>query len=381
MQRKTFADVDNLQYRLRAAGALLGVTDTTLRGYADNAGLTIKRASDITPGAPAVRIFGVDTMFDLSQWRRSRGYTLAPASSVSKPKIIAVSVVKGGTGKTTTAVEVAVHFQLLGLRTLLIDLDVQANATQMLGYEPDLTIEEAPAYDLHEDAIVTSTFATVLLPFLERSRPGHSLKTQETCHIIKKPFGENGPHLVAADTYLGDIEQSLANAKGQRELFIKHLLNAAYEGLIPGFDTSTYDVILFDCPPNVSFTSTGALAAADIVVAPIRMDAFSVKGMVKIMQEIESLNSTYGIKPNLVILPTHYSPQLVRIGRMQEQLNKYRDMLAQNVISASEEYPKSLDFYLPLSLQKPTSTAAKEYRMFSEFLLKRIVKPSKGKLT
>lgn len=50
------------------------------------------------------------------------------------------------------------------------------------------------------------------------------------------------------------------------------LLNEAKAGNIPGFDTSNYDaVIVFDCPPNVSMTSTVALAAADLVVAPVRI--------------------------------------------------------------------------------------------------------------
>ena len=48
--RSTFAQADSLLYRLRAAGTLLGVTDNTLRGYADHAGIAVRRASDLTPG-------------------------------------------------------------------------------------------------------------------------------------------------------------------------------------------------------------------------------------------------------------------------------------------------------------------------------------------
>ncbi|MDH0341993.1 ParA family protein [Chromobacterium haemolyticum] len=361
-----------LQYRLRAAGALLGVTDNTLRGYADNAGIVIKRASELTPGAPAVRVFEPDTLFQLAQWRRSQGYIKAPMSG-SGPIIITVDIIKGGTGKTTTAVETALHLQLQSLRCLVIDLDIQANATQAMGYEPDLEPEEAEANQVSQEAIVTQTFANVLLPFLERTRGSGNTRQIDCSGIIKMPFGVHGPHLVPADTFLGDIEFALANAKGQRELYIKQLLTASMAGSIPGFSVSDYDVILFDCPPNVSFASTAALAAADIVIAPIKLDAYGFKGLTRLMSELNALEEAYKVRPDLVILPTHYAPQLARIGRMQTRLDRYRNLLAPCVISASEEFPKSLDSYLPLSLQKPTCDAVKEYKLFAEHMHAKIL--------
>lgn len=375
--RSTFAQTDLLQYRLRAAGALLGVTDNTLRGYADNAGIQVKRASDINPGAPAIRVFDPETLFRLAQWRRSQGYVKGP---ISGPTVITIDVIKGGTGKTTTSVELALHLQLLGLRVILIDLDIQANATQLMGYEPDLTLDEAPAYEVSEEAIVQETFASILLPYIESKGRGgaaaFSLRGSSAAaagDVVKKPFGEYGPHLIPADTFFGDVEQALANAKGQRELYIRQLISASVEGSIPNFRAGDYDVIIFDCPPSVSFTSTAALAAADFVVAPIRLDAFSVKGLTKLMGEINSLDEAYKVRPELIILPTHYAPQLARIGRMQTQLTHYRDLLAPNSISASEEFPKSLNAYLPLTLQKPTSNAAKEYKLFAEHMHAKVI--------
>lgn len=371
--RSTFAHTQALQYRLRAAGALLGVTDNTMRGYADNAGIPVKRASELKPGSPSVRIFDTETLFRLAQWRRAQGYLKEP---VSGPTIITVDVIKGGTGKTTTSVELALHLQFLGLRVLLIDLDIQANATQLMGYEPDLTMDEAATYALSPEAIVQETFASVLLPFLDSKNRGGgapNLRSASITDPTKKPFGEHGPHLIPADTFLGDVESALANAKGQRELYIRQLIEASLQGKVPNFKAGAYDIIIFDCPPSVSFTSTAALAAADFVVAPIRLDAFSVKGLAKLMSEINTLERDYHVKPELVILPTHYAPQLARIGRMQMQLSHSHEFLAPNVISASEEFPKSLDQYLPLSLQKPTGNATKEYKLFAEHMHAKIL--------
>lgn len=380
--RDTYADIESIHYRLRAAGALLGVTDNTLRGYADNAGIPIKRASDFSPDAPPVRIFTPDTIFRLAHYRRQQGYVRIPNSG--RPKVITVDVIKGGTGKTTTAVELAIHLQLLGMRVLLIDLDIQANATQMMGYEPDLTIDEAQSYDLTQEAIVSKTFRDVLIPFINNlsrgngiaaHRQGDGSQAKSDASVIKKPFGEAGPHLVPADTFLGEIEQAIANSRGHRELLVRRFIEASCSpNQATGLDISMYDAIIFDCPPSISFTSSSAIAAADYVIAPIRLDAFSVKGLVKLMRELESIGETYRVTPELIVLPTHYAPQLTRIGRMQTQLQQhYRDYLAPCSISSSEEFPKVIDNYLPLTLVKPTSSSSREYRMFAEHVFGKIV--------
>ena len=103
------------------------------------------------------------------------------------------------------------------------------------------------------------------------------------------------------------------------------------------------------------------------------MDMFSIKGLSRLMGEINTLETEYKLKPELIILPTHYAPQFSRISRMQQTLTAYRDMMAPCVISASEQFPKSLDQYLPLTLQSPTCQASKEYRVFSEFVHSRIL--------
>ncbi|MDD2610186.1 MAG: ParA family protein [Giesbergeria sp.] len=362
----------NIPWRLAGASALLGVSSNTMRAYADNAGVHIKRAADFKPGAPQVRVFDPSQIFQIAAWRRAQGYTKFTAHS---PTVITVDVIKGGTGKTTTSVELAVHLQLNGIRTLLVDLDIQANATQMLGYEPDLTMEEAESYDLLPEAIVENTFASILLPYiLSKSGARQGTTTPPAEQIIKKPFGEAGPHLIPSDPYLGDVEAALAKASGQRELYLRRILESNY-----GFNASDYDVIIFDCPPSVSFLSSAAIAAADIVVAPIRMDLFSIKGLSRLMGEINTLESEYRLKPELIILPTHYAPQFSRISRMQQTLTAYRELMAPCVISASEQFPKSLDQYMPLTLQAPTSQGSKEYKIFAEFIQSRIIAGSGNK--
>ena len=359
--RNTYAKIDELKYRTRAACALLGVSDVTLRSYSENSGIEVQRAAT----GVAVRLFDINTLFRLTDWRRASGLVKVPKQA-GKPVFVTVDVVKGGTGKTTTAVETAIHLQFLGLRVLAIDLDVQANLTQCFGYEDDIVLEEIERFGVTKEALIEQTFAKLVKPFIEYKRTRRAMP--DLTGMIKKPFGQHGPHVIGADTYLGDLELDIANSTGPREMLFKAMFDLSLEGKIPGFDLSQYDVVIMDCPPNVSLTSTAALAAADLVIAPVRMDSFAVKGLRRLIGEIESVEESYKVRPELVILPTHYSPQFSRISRMQASVNQYADSLAPHPISLSEEFPKAIENYLPLALQRPTSNASKEYQVFAEFI-------------
>ena len=373
--RSTYALIGELSYRLRSLTALVDVSARGVRAYEEATGRTIRRANENNPDSPPARVFDPESVFDIAQWRRTSGQVKAPESG---PIVVSVYVVKGGTGKTTTAVETAVHLQCQGLRTLVIDIDVQANATQIMGYEPDLTMEYAAEYGLGEQAIVQDTLASYLVPYVEalNKNIGTVSLASSVASAIKKPFGENGPHLLPGDAFVSDIEPALFQAKGQRELMIRTFIEDSKSGAFPGFDARNYDAIVFDCPPSVSLTSAAALAASDYVIAPVRLDAFSVKGLAKLMAELGVLERHYHHKPELIILPTFYEPTIARINRMHKHLAQYQEMMAPCVISATEEFPKSLGGYLPLSIQKPTSPAAKEYSVFAGYLYEKIL--SKG---
>lgn len=364
--RATYSDTSGLQYRLRAASALLGITDNTTKRYVDESGIHVKRANEHDAKAVAVRLFNPDALFQLAQWRRAKNLIRTPQNG---PYVITVDIVKGGTGKTTTATEIAVHLQLAGLKVLAIDLDVQANLTQYMGYEADLNLKDLASYGLNEDAIVGQTFAHVVCPYLGRST------SDPIGTLIKKPFGPDGPHLVPADANLGDMEYALSTSKGPRELALSRLLADAKTGNVPGFDTRNYDVIVFDCPPNVSMTSTAALAAADIVVAPVRLDSFAVKGLGRVIEELKGLRASYKdeIHSELVIVATHFVAQLSKIRRMTLALKQYEHWLAPVSISFSEDFPRSLEHYMPLALKKPLCPASKEYKIFTDHLIKQLI--------
>ncbi|MBK4738763.1 ParA family protein [Noviherbaspirillum pedocola] len=366
--RSTFALLDDCQYRLKAAAALLSVSENTLRTYVKDSGIEIKRATADNPNSPAVRIFTLDNIFQLAAWRRKQGL-IKPLSAT--PICIAVELIKGGTGKSTTTAEIGIQLQLSGYRVLMIDLDVQANLTQLMGYESDLEDGEAATNDLNSDAIVHGTFAEVVKPYLENSRPGAN-KMDDISHYIKWPFGADGPALIPSDTFLGDLEHAIVATRDTRELVFRSFFRASTEGKIPGLNVKDFDFVLFDCPPSISFVASNAIAVSDYIIAPVKMDSFGVKGVSRLVGEINYIQSKSGQQPELIILPTHYSSNVSRVARMSQKLQTYKDNLPDMSISSSELFPKSQEYYMPLTLQQPTSAPVKEYRKFTDFLLQKI---------
>lgn len=381
--RDTFAYLGEIEHRLKAAAALLSVSENTLRTMLQECGFEIKRANQNNPDAPAVRLFDIPTIFALAAWRRDKKPKLLEGK---KPVIIAVEIIKGGTGKSTTACEVAVQLQLQGIKVAVFDLDTQSNLTQLFGYEADLEESEAAAYGLTKNAIVQGTFADICLPLLDQERKSRSNPSSQLSDVstaIKRPFGPDGPSLIPSDAFFSDLEVAIGNSRGVRELFFRRVFNLSLEGKVPGLNIGDYDVIILDCPPSVSLVSSNAIAAADIIIAPVKMESFSVKGLSKLVQEKNSLQEAYPADlkdpSELVILPTFYSTNLKRVARMQERMAQYRDSMMPCSISQSEEFPTSIEAYLPLTLMKPTSAPVKEYRMFVDHLIKRIQAVAKRK--
>ena len=371
MLRPTYAMLDQVTYRSKSATTILGISDTSLRNNLKDAGLEVPRANSTNPNSPAVRQFSVQDIFKLVEWRRNQGLVKKLSHT---PICIATAINKGGTGKSTTSAEIGIQLALDGYKVLLIDLDVQSNATQLFGYESDFSLEEAEANGLSSDAIVQTTFRDVIRSYCD-ARNTRGGKMPNVASAIKKPFGEAGPSLIPADSFLNDLEQSLVLERGNRELVFKSFFQDSAEGKVPGFNITDYDFVIFDCPPSNQFSSLNAIAAADLVIAPLKMDSFGIKGMSHLISEINGLSQRMpDIRPDLLILPTHYSTQISRVARMQSQLQAYKDNLSETVISASELFPKSQENYLPLTLQSPSAPGVAEYRQVTNYIVAKFLK-------
>ena len=161
--------------------------------------------------------------------------------------VYAIANQKGGVGKTTTAVNVAACIAEAGFRTLLIDIDPQANATLGLGAAKDI---EPNIYDV---------------------LAGHCVLEDAECDTAIELL-----KLVPAHPDLAG-----ANVELPREPGSEMRLRAALAGV-----RERFDYVLLDCPPSLGPLTVNALVAADRVIVPVQTEYFALEGLAGLLDTL-----------------------------------------------------------------------------------------------
>jgi chromosome partitioning protein len=171
--------------------------------------------------------------------------------------VTAIAAQKGGTGKTALAGSLAAQWGYAGYRTLLIDLDQQANLTYAFGVDP-----------MRLDATVVDVLA-----------PRNEVPAADA--IVRGVQGVPGLDLLPCDERAEALDTQLRS-----ETMGIFRLKDALEPLL-----GDYDRVLMDCPPNVGELTVSALLVADEIVCPVKMgDSNALRGITRLTQTVEKLN-------------------------------------------------------------------------------------------
>lgn len=238
-------------------------------------------------------------------------------------KTIAFMNLKGGTAKTTTTVNTAaILARDYHQRVVVVDADSQGNTTEFLG----LGADQPGLADL--------------------LRGGAALPQATTVADV---------YLIAADDSLMDLDLSKAEA-GEAEIDCLIKLRST-----PGF-SDRYDYMLIDCPPAFNAAAAAALLAADQVIIPMKLDAFSLRGMANLIRQIQNMQRINPVLRVAGILPTMWYNS-AEIVKAEQQLRESLLPVFPHIRRSSKVDDMTFR-QLPLVYSSPKSGACQDYRIF-----------------
>ena len=251
-------------------------------------------------------------------------------------KILSLVNQKGGVGKTTSSVNIAVSMAAAEIRTLLIDFDPQANATT--GVSNLIKKNNHTIYDV----------------LMRGTDINKALSSTQFDHL----------DVIISENDLVGAEIELVNVMA-REYQLKSLIKKLKR---------KYEYIIVDCPPSLGLLTINALAASNAVLIPIQCEYYALEGLGQLLNTIRLVQKHINPKLSIAgVLLTMYDSRLNLSKEVADEVREYfEEKLFNTVIHRNVRLGEAPSFGKPVLLYDANSTGAQNYLSLVEELLNRV---------
>jgi chromosome partitioning protein len=226
-----------------------------------------------------------------------------PFPAPARTRVITVANQKGGVGKTTSAVNLGVALALYGLRTLVVDLDPQGNASTALGVEHSVGTPS-----IYDALVGDSTFT----------------------EVVHQTGASPNLHCVPATIDLAGAEIELVSVVA-REYRLRRAIES-YLHALPEEQRPHY--VLIDCPPSLGLLTLNALVAGDEVLIPIQCEYYALEGLGQLINNIDLVRQHLnpGIAVRTILLTMYDGRTKLADQVAAEVRNHFGDLVLRAVI-------------------------------------------------
>ena len=250
-----------------------------------------------------------------------------------RARVFAVANQKGGVGKTTTTVNLSACFAEKGLRSLIVDLDPQANATTAVGVNAREL--EATIYDVllqgvaMEDIIEATDFRNL--------------------------------YLAPSCLELAGAEIELVPAFN-RERRVRNAVSSI---------ATEYDVVMIDCPPSLGLLTINGLTAAEKVIVPVQTEYFALEGLGQLIRNIDLIH--HNLNPDLeiskVILGMYDARTNLSRDVASEVRKHFGDKVCRQIVPRAVRLSEAPSHGQPITAYDPRSKGAMAFRALAQEVL------------
>ncbi len=248
-------------------------------------------------------------------------------------KIISICNQKGGTGKTTTTVNLSHALTDLGKKVLIVDNDPQGNATSGVG--------------VNKNEILLSVYDLLI----------NKAKAQEA--LISNVYPNLD--LIPCNINLTGAEIELVGALS-RETRLKKALDPI---------KNNYDYIFIDSPPSLGLLTLNALVASDSIIIPIQCEFYALEGVSQLLNTLNLI--TEGLNSNLAIAGVLLTMADFRTNLTTEVINEiknyFKDKVFKTIIPRNIKLSEAPSFGKPIAIYDGSSIGAKRYKELAEEIL------------